>query len=218
MTVLLLATARTAASQTITEFPIPSAAASIVAGPDGVLWFAGKIGRITTTGVFSEFPLPTPSGGPFGITGCPVRITAGPVGITAGPMGITGCPVGITAGPMGITGCPVGITAGPDGALWFAEQGVNKIGRITTTGEFNEFPLQTPNGGPFAPYGITVGSDGALWFTEFKGNKIGRIGQIDEDVTADPQTFPWERWILYLSIVASSGMIIARRLKHLHLQ
>ncbi len=50
MTVLLLASARTAAAQTITEFPIPTAAASIVAGPDGALWFTeynrNKIGRI----------------------------------------------------------------------------------------------------------------------------------------------------------------------------
>jgi streptogramin lyase len=88
----------------------------------------------------------------------------------------------------------------------------NKIGRITTTGEFSEFPLPTPDSGPC---GITVGSDGAVWFTE--RDKIGRIGQIDEDIKTDIQTFHWERWILSLAIVASSGIIIAGRLKRLHL-
>jgi streptogramin lyase len=64
MTVLLLASARTAAAQAITEFPIRTAAASIVAGPDGALWFTGegqnKIGRITTAGTVTEFLIPVP--------------------------------------------------------------------------------------------------------------------------------------------------------------
>ena len=47
----------------------------ITVGSDGKLWFAetrgNKIGRIATTGEFSEFLLPTPNDGrvgPFGIT------------------------------------------------------------------------------------------------------------------------------------------------------
>ena len=51
---------------------------------------------------------------------------------------------------------PVGITSGPDGALWFAEQNVNQIGRITTAGIVtNEFPI-TGSSNP-GPNGI------ALW-------------------------------------------------------
>ena len=64
------------------------------------------------------------------------------------------------------------IAAGPDGALWFAEQGANKIGQITAAGVFTEFPVPTVGGDPF---GIAAGPDGALWFTELDGNKIGRI-------------------------------------------
>jgi virginiamycin B lyase len=60
--ILLFASARTAAAQTITEFPIPTEANSIVAGPDGALWFTAharnKIGQITTAGTISEFLLP----------------------------------------------------------------------------------------------------------------------------------------------------------------
>jgi virginiamycin B lyase len=69
--------------------------------------------------------------------------------------------------PDGVT--PDRIVAGPDGALWFSDPG-DKIGRITTTGEFTIHPV--PNG---FPMDITVGSDGALWFTE-RNNGIGRIG------------------------------------------
>jgi streptogramin lyase len=63
MTVLLVASARTAAAQTITEFPIPIVADSIVAGPDGALWFTAiesgdKLGRITTAGTVTEFLIP----------------------------------------------------------------------------------------------------------------------------------------------------------------
>ena len=68
---------------------------------------------------------------------------------------------------------PWGITAGPDGALWFTENGTNKIGRITTAGAItNDFPITTSNSGPRF---ITAGPDGNLWFTEINGNKIGRI-------------------------------------------
>ena len=54
--------AEQALAQTITVFPVPTASSyprGIVTGPDGALWFtepgANKIGRITTTGVITEF-------------------------------------------------------------------------------------------------------------------------------------------------------------------
>ena len=46
----------------------------IAAGPDGNLWFTqniGRIGRITPTGVISEFTIPSPNSGPVGITAGP---------------------------------------------------------------------------------------------------------------------------------------------------
>lgn len=67
---------------------------------------------------------------------------------------------------------PAALAAGPDGAVWFAEQGVNKIGRITTKGTINESPVPTSNSKPVA---IAAGPDNAMWFTECIGNKIGRI-------------------------------------------
>src|SRR5262245_26607128 len=59
----------------ITEFPVPTAGArpyTIVAGPDGNLWFtessAGRIARITPDGAITEYPVPAGTGsGPYGI-------------------------------------------------------------------------------------------------------------------------------------------------------
>jgi virginiamycin B lyase len=62
------------------------------------------------------------------------------------------------------------ITLGPDGAMWFAESSVSKIGRITTAGVVTEYGLA---GG--RPVGITQGPDGALWFTLVDAAAIGRI-------------------------------------------
>ena len=66
---------------------------------------------------------------------------------------------------------PLGIAAGPDGALWFAERGADRIGRITTLGTSTEYPL--PAGG--GPTAIALGPDGAMWFTEQTTDAIGRI-------------------------------------------
>jgi virginiamycin B lyase len=63
-------------SNTITEFPVPTASAGvrgITAGPDGNLWFteevSGKIGMINpTTHAITEFPIPTAGSNPQGIT------------------------------------------------------------------------------------------------------------------------------------------------------
>jgi virginiamycin B lyase len=81
---------------------------------------------------------------------------------------------------------PFGITTGPDGALWFTEFSVDKIGRVTPAGDFSEYPIPTPGADPTA---ITAGPDGALWFTEVLGGKIGRIttsGQITEFTPSSP--------------------------------
>jgi virginiamycin B lyase len=65
--------ANRALAQTISEFPVPTTSSGpfvITTGPDGALWFTeatgNKIGRITTTGVITEFSIP--NRGPNSIT------------------------------------------------------------------------------------------------------------------------------------------------------
>jgi streptogramin lyase len=85
-----------------------------------------------TAGVITEFPIPTPS--------------STPIGITAGPDGnlwfneFNGNNIGrisptpknqLTEFPVPTTNSgPVFITTGPDGNLWFTEQEGNKIGQL----------------------------------------------------------------------------------------
>ena len=82
---------------------------------------------------------------------------------------------------------PKDITSGPDGNLWFTESNSNKIGRITPSGVFTEFPIPTPFS---VPTDVAPGPDGNLWFTEVIANTIGLItptGAIREFLVAGCQ-------------------------------
>ncbi len=169
---------------TFTEYPITTSNSlplGITAGHDGNLWFTeydtNQIGRITTAGLVTEFPLPTSCGS---TSGCePFGITAGPDGnlwfteFQASQIGRITPSGSITEYPLPTSNSlPADITAGSDGNLWFTEDATNQIGRITPSGSITEYPLPTANSGP---YGITAGPDGNLWFTEGNGNNIGRV-------------------------------------------
>jgi virginiamycin B lyase len=163
----------------------------IAAGPDGAMWFTegpmpdqtvnpprtgGMIGRISSTGAFTEYSTGLSQDVGFG------GITTGPDGalwftesgnsvsrigrITSGGA-ITEYSAGLSQGSR-----PEGITLGPDGALWFTEVSGNRIGRITTSGVISEYS----NGmsANSLPERITAGLDGALWFTEASA-RIGRL-------------------------------------------
>ena len=121
-------------------------------------------------GTITEFPTPTGSSDPIGITTGPdgnLWFTAGTdIGRITTAGSVTGFPV-----PQAL-GEPQFITAGPDGNLWFTALSGNAIGRITTAGSFTAFPIPTASSGP---QGITAGPDGNLWFTELDGDQIGRI-------------------------------------------
>lgn len=180
--IALVAAAFSAASvaQSVTgTFPIltPSPLVyGITAGPDGNVWFAesnsNKVGRITPTGVITEFSTATAGSAPN-------QITTGADGNLWTTLEVPNAIGRVT--PTGVvTEFPVltgnshvnGIVAGPDGNVWFAEENANKIGRITPSGVVTEFA--TPTAGS-DPINITAGPDGNLWFTETNVNKIGRI-------------------------------------------
>jgi virginiamycin B lyase len=163
----------------VSYYTIPtsgSGPAGIATGSDGALWFTelgtDRIGRVSTTGQFSEFPIPTANSRPKGIAAGPdgalwfAEYEGNNIGRITTSGQITEYPA-LTAG-AGLTG----IASGPDGALWFTELLGNNIGRITTTGQVTEFSVPTNYA---QPLGITAGADGAVWFTECYGNNIGRI-------------------------------------------
>jgi streptogramin lyase len=159
---------------------------SLVAGPDGNLWFAGVryvsggfadvVGKVTPRGNATEFELGTHSAN-VGLG----DLTVGPDGnlwFTEGGRSGIGriTPDGAVtrfALPPG-AGSATSIAAGPDGNLWFTESGAARVGRITPAGEVTEFPLVGAR--EFWGGGIVAGPDGALWVTLPGAGAIARIG------------------------------------------
>lgn len=187
------------AAPVITEYALPTTGAAtvtIVAGPDGNLWFAenlgNKIGRITPAGVVTEFAVPTANPTLYGIASGPdgnIWFTQGG-GNKIGKISTTGVVTEYTIPTAGSV--PLGMAVGSDGNLWFAENLGNKIGRITPGGAITEFPL--PSSAPWpGVFGVVAGPDGAIWFTEKDANRIGKIttgGTITEYAIPTPASGP----------------------------
>jgi len=160
-------------AQVITEFPASGGPGGITAGPDGALWFTefvgNKIGRMTTAGVVTEFPIPTANASPR-------EIVAGPDGnlwfTEEDGNKIGRITIGGVITEFSASGGPSGIAAGPDGAIWYTEHQGNRIVRISTSGLSLAFAVPTIGS---CPESITAGPDGNLWFTESCSHKIGRL-------------------------------------------
>ena len=116
----------------------------ITSGPDGNLWFTepalGRVGRITTAGVITEFSVGITAGEPYGITAAPdgnvwfTEVRRSPLGTTTGiPTIARITPAGvITEFSKGIStdAMPFKNTTGPDGRMWFTEGPGNRVGRM----------------------------------------------------------------------------------------
>jgi virginiamycin B lyase len=125
----------------VTEYPLGSNANqqlqpyNIVSGPDGNLWFSeiGHVGRITTAGVITHFPLPGQNSSATGVVGGAdgnVWFT-NPGANTVGRITPSGA---IRQYPLPARNAqPTGIAYGSDGRLWFTEAGVSRIASIGTT-------------------------------------------------------------------------------------
>jgi virginiamycin B lyase len=150
----------------------------ITSGPDGNIWFTentrNAIVRLTPSGVFTFFTIPTPGANPHGITVGPDGALwfAEFNGNKIGRINPSAKRPTITEfGP--VTGSPDRITPGPDGNLWFTEPFPfdNRIGRITPSGVITEFPVPDRS----EPRDIVAGPDGNLWFTEFGAERLSQI-------------------------------------------
>ena len=166
----------------------------ITTGPDGALWFTNSggesiseddtltqiqasIGRITTSGVVTNFIDPS-------VDAEPTDITTGPDGAlwftnegsnSIGRITTSGAVTIYTS--LNING-PSTITSGPDGALWYTNEGNDTIGRITTSGVTSTYTDPSIS----YPSAITTGPDGALWFT----NTTAFPNVLSDDYTFSP--------------------------------
>jgi virginiamycin B lyase len=136
-------------------------------GPDGALWFtesgygdaADGIGRMTTDGHYTSWPLSQRRA-------TPVRITAGADGALwfteqdAHAIGRITTDGDITDFPLRTGLSPYDITSGTDKALWFTANSC--IGRITTSGELTAWPVR----GAQRLDGIAAAPDGSFWLAD----------------------------------------------------
>jgi virginiamycin B lyase len=185
----------------ISHFDLPAAGAvarSIAPGPDGALWFVEaipgpvvsgtrqfdlRIGRLTTSGLVSEFPLNRTAGG----LGYPSTIVRGPdeaLWFTDEPGGKIGristsgqitefaLPGFRTRSCYGLLCDPASITLGPDRALWFVQNSGGKIARLTTGGQLKLFRMPGPARRPTLK-SVAAGAANTLWFVDL--NFIGQI-------------------------------------------
>jgi streptogramin lyase len=161
----------------------------ITAGPDGNLWFTefsgNQVGKVTPSGTFTEYPIPTSSSAPNGITTGPdgnlwfTESDAGKIG-TVTPAGT------LTEYAVGPHGLPGDIVTGPDGNLWFTEptEDGNLIGSVTPTGTVTAYLIPMTAGVTVSfPFGIAAAPDGNLWFTYpqksfHAGQAVGRVGYV----------------------------------------
>ncbi len=164
----------------VVDFKIPTFGSNprdLTSGPDGALWFtegpAGKIGRITTAGAFSEYSAP---GSPYAIaSGADGNVYFSDVSLlqeafdqitTAGTLTSTSIKTPNQMHPL------YSMALGTDHDLWAPDASGNAIAQFTPSGAETAFPIPTASA---SAQGIVAGPDGALWFTEYNGGKIGRI-------------------------------------------
>jgi streptogramin lyase len=170
---------------TVQELPLADGCDSvhgIAEGSDGNLWFGAScpggpaIGRMTPTGTFTPFLVPTNNGvGDHSVE----SVTAGPdsnVWFTESHANRIGriTPQGkiTTFGGLAANSEPTEITAA-NGNVWFTEANKDQIGEMTYNGTLvGEFPVAVHG----RPLGIAPAADGYLWFTDANG--LGKIGQM----------------------------------------
>jgi streptogramin lyase len=149
----------------LVEFSVPSMPTSsyITPGPDGNLWFtlgSAGLGRITPSGVVSEFPI-------AGVNAC--SITTGPDGtIWLGSCGTPRKVVHFTEGivePFEVAGSiasqPNSIAIGSDGRAWVPanKSTTERIAAVSPSGVVTYYP--TPVGVSYTS--LTAGPDGNIW-------------------------------------------------------
>ena len=177
-TIMTLSPNGTQTGMTLTGAPI-GIINSMVAGPDGNMWFSqtvpsAGVGKITPGGVVT---MASPD-----LNGTPnAGLTVGSDGCIWGTEAIAGNPaiyeifvsgtyVGEFTSGLSVGANPIGgIVQGGDGNLWFAEQGNNSVGRVTTSGAITEYFA----GAGHVPDAMVLAPNGEMWFTEQTKNTLG---------------------------------------------
>jgi virginiamycin B lyase len=153
------------------QFSFFGVSVGITTGSDGNIWFTDQTDHAVwrynpSTGVFTEFPTPTPNSFPGDIT----TGADGNMWFTEQAVDKFGriTPSGVITEFSGVNS-PSSIAAGPDGNIWISSAFVSEVARVTPTVEITIFQTPSP------PTIIRPGNSNNLLFTEFSANKIASI-------------------------------------------
>lgn len=102
----------------------------------------------------------------------------------------TAAQAAVTVYPVPTSNAGLGrIVTAPDGAMWFLMSDANKVGRITSAGQIQEFALPAPSTSTDGPaQDLDVSPDGTVWVTTDHGSRLTRLSSAGT-VVAD-WTFP----------------------------
>lgn len=183
---------------TIRSFPLPAgvtAQGAPTMGPDGAVWFAasqsgaGALGRMTTSGSVSVFPLAMPPGGKPGWSVAATALGVSPTNViwatvmavdpvgtgTAGAMVASQTTGSMgTVAPLPSYSCLMDceIISASDGNGWTTSG--NTILRVTPGGVVTAYTVVTKPGNAQLS-GLIVGPDKNLWFTDGVGGNVGEL-------------------------------------------
>lgn len=172
----------------VIHLPAGSEPRGIAAGSKAV-WFTeagtNMIGRLTPTGFFTQYRIPTPHSGAARITiGPDARVwfteqsvdKVGRLDLSTGRIS----ELALTPGSH-----PFGIATGPDGQMWVTESGTGKVAVISPS----SFATAVEYAAGSHPLGITAGTDGQMWVADPGTNSIISLA-MDGTPTAYPVPTP----------------------------
>jgi virginiamycin B lyase len=146
----------------------------------GNIWVArmwtNKLARLAPDGTITEYRIPTFASEPAGLT-VDQYDNVWYAGMRSGKIGVLRAATGkfneyklpFGARPMSVSYQPKQKT---QNVIWFTEEGTNKIGSITQTGQITRYAIPTPGSGPMMAAEDAAGN---VWFAEFAASKIGRL-------------------------------------------
>jgi virginiamycin B lyase len=110
-------------------------------------------------------------------------------------VGTTPAHAAVSVFPVATSNAGLGrITTAPDGSMWFLMSDANKVGRITTAGQIQEFALPPTDSSVEGPAnGLDVGPDGVVWVTTEHGANVVRMspaGQVLNNFQFPPDDDP----------------------------
>lgn len=173
----------------IQEFPVPpgSFPQGIAAGPDGNIWFtetgANRVGKITTNGVVTQYPV---GGGARDLVGIAAgsdnrlwfcAYSSGQIGaITTNGVATLYTIPRIASEPLK---SPQYIIRGAGANMWYSDLSY-RIGRITPAGVITQYVHQAG----VNPWGLALGFDNNIWFTDYFSDTVNRLRPSDGVTTS----------------------------------